>query len=127
MNQTAQPSPTVRRRRSGAEITALLSSFAQSGQTPREFCRQHQMPVSSFSSLLRRHAGHHSSRLPATAPSGLGTASLLPVEIIEERSLLSITKPSSLIVEIPGGFRITVDQNFDVTTLQRVVAALTGE
>jgi hypothetical protein len=107
----------------------LLSAFAQSGQTPREFCRQRQMPFSSFSSLLRRHAGQHSSpqSLPTTAPAALGAVSLLPVEMIDERILLLVTKHSSLIVEVPGGFRITVDQNFDANTLQRLVAALGRE
>ena len=98
----------------------------QSGQTQREFCRQHQMPVTSFSSLLRRHAGQNSSAqsMPTTAPAGPGAAALLPVEIIEERALLPVTKPSSLIIEIPGGFRITVDPDFDAHMLRRLVAAL---
>jgi hypothetical protein len=87
------------------------------------------MSVSSFSSLLRRHGSGHSlpPSLPTTAPAGLGAATLLPVEIIEKRTLLPVTKPSSLIVEIPGGFRITVDQDFDANTLQRLVAALGRE
>jgi hypothetical protein len=129
MNHPGLTSPTVRRRRSGAEVTALLSAFAQSGQTPREFCHQRQMPFSSFSSLLRRHAGQHSSpqSLPTRAPVGSGTASLLPVEIVKKRALLSVTKPSSLIVEVPGGFRITVDPDFDGNTLCRLVAALGSE
>lgn len=65
--------------------------------------------------------------MPTTAPAGLGAAALLPVEIIEERSLLPVTKPSPLIVEIPGGFRITVDQDFDAKLLRRLVAALGRE
>jgi hypothetical protein len=126
MNETVQPSPAVRRRRSGAEIAALLSSFAQSGQTPREFCRQRQMPVTSFCSLLHRHAGRHSSSpsLSTTAPVGPGAASLLPVEIVEEKALFSVTKPSSLIVELSSGLRILVNPDFDANTLRRLVAAL---
>jgi len=129
MNHPSHTSPTIRRRRSGAEVTALLSAFAQSGQPQREFCRQRQISVSSFSSLLRGHADQHFSpqSLPTTAPNGLGTASLLPVEFLEERTLLPVTKPSSLIVEIPGGFRITVDSDFDASTLRRLVAALGSE
>ena len=130
MNQTGRPSPTVRRRRrSDAEIAALLSAYAESGQRAREFCKERQLSVASFSSLLRRRTGLHSSpkSFPTTAPAGLGAASLVPVKIIEERALLSVTNPSSLIVEIPGGFRITVDQDFDVNTLQRLVAALGRE
>jgi hypothetical protein len=65
--------------------------------------------------------------MPTTAPDGLGAAALLPVEIIEERALLPVTKPSSLIIEIPGGFRITVDQDFDAHMLRRLVAALGRE
>jgi hypothetical protein len=129
MNQPSHLSPAVRRRRSRSEVTALLSAFVQSGQTQREFCRQHQMPVTSFSSLLRRHAGQNSSAqsTPTTASAGLGAAALLPVEIIEEKALLPVTKPSSLLIEIPGGLRITVDQDFDAHMLRRLVAALGRE
>ena len=126
MNQSGHSSPTVRRRRSGAEVAALLSAFAQSGQSAGAFCREHEMPVASFSSLLRRHAGRHSSlkRLPATAGAGLNAASLLPVEILEERASISVRKCSSLTVEVPGGFRIIVEQDFDTNTLRRLVSAL---
>ena len=80
MNQSVISSPIVRRRRSSAEVAALLSTFEQSGQSMRDFCRLHQMSVSSFSSLYRRHAGKHSS---ATAlPAG---AQRLP---FQERTLL---------------------------------------
>ena len=87
------------------------------------------MPFSSFPSLLRRHAGQHSSPqlLPTTALAALGAVSLLPVEMIEEKTSLPVTKHSSLTVEIPGGFRITVDPDFDGNTLRRLVAALGSE
>jgi hypothetical protein len=130
MNQSVISSPIVRRRRSSAEVAALVSTFEQSGQSMRDFCRQHQMSISNFSSLHRRHAGKHSS-----APASLAgehdepnTAAFLPVKIVEARPLAAVvTKTPSLYVEILGGIRIVVERDFDGLTLRRLVAALGKE
>lgn len=130
MNQSVIPSPIVRRRRSSAEVAALVSTFEQSGQTMRDFCRQHRMAVSSFSSLHRRHAGKHSSATvsPAGAHDAPNTASFLPVKIVEAHPVAAVVaKSSSLYVEMPGGIRIAVERDFDGLTLQRLVAALGKE
>src|SRR5208337_3227866 len=107
--------PVERRRRRSSEVAALITAFeqsGQSGQSMRDFCLQQQMPVSSFSSLLRRHAGKHSSvaALPATERSTPGTAALLPVEIVGDRRVVAVAvKSSALFVEMPGGIRIAVE------------------
>ncbi len=96
----------------------------------RDFCLQHHMPVSSFSSLHRRHAGKHSS---ATASSAAGrcapsATAFLPVKIVEVHPVAAVvTKSSSLYVEMPGGIRIAVERDFDGLTLRRLVAALGKE
>jgi len=108
----------------------LLSTFEQSGQSMRDFCRLHQMSVSSFSSLYRRHAGKHSSAtaLPAGAHHASSAAAFLPVKIVEGHPVAAVvTKSSSLYVEIPGGIRIAVERDFDSLTLRRLVAALGKE
>jgi hypothetical protein len=130
MNQSVISSPIVRRRRSSAEVAALLSTFERSGQSMRDFCRQHQMPFSSFSSLHRRHVGKHSSSmaLPATAHDASNSAAFLAVKIVEGHPAAAVvTKSSSLYVEMPDGIRIAVERDFDSHTLRRLVAALGKE
>jgi hypothetical protein len=130
MNQSVISSPIVRRRRSSAEVATLLSTFERSGQSMRDFCRQHQMSVSSFSSLHRRHADKRSSAKAsaAAAQDAPSAAAFLPVKIVEGRPVAAVvTKSSLLYVEIPGGIRIAVDRDFDGLTLRRLVAALGKE
>ena len=108
----------------------MITAFEQSGQRMRDFCLQHQMPVSSFSSLLRRHAGKHSSAaaLPATECSTPGTAAILPVEIVADRRVAAVAvKSSALFVEMPGGIRIAVERDFDGLTLRRLMSVLGQE
>ena len=108
----------------------MLSTFEQSGQSMRDFCRQHQMPVSSFSSLYRRHAGKHSSATasPTAVHHAPRSSAFLPVKIVEVQPAAAVvTKSSSLYVEIPGGIRIAVERDFDGLTLRRLVATLGKE
>ena len=130
MKESVSTSPVKRRRRRSAEVAALLSAFEQSGQSMRDYCRQHQMSVSHFSSVLRRHAGKHSSAraLPAAEHHASATAKFFPVEIVEDRRAAAVAvKSSALFVEMPGGIRIAVEQDFDGLTLRRLVAALGRE
>jgi hypothetical protein len=130
MDQTVNTSPVKRRRRSSAEVAALLSAFEQSGQSMRDYCRQHQISVSNFSGLLRRHAGKHSSAraLPAVEHHASATTALLPVEIVEDRRAAAVgVQGSALFVEMPGGIRIAVERDFDGLTLRRLVAVLGQE
>ena len=95
-----------------------------------DFCRQHQLSISSFSSLHRRHAGKRSSAPAslAVAHHAPGAAAFLPVKIVEEHPVAAVvTKSPSLYVEIPGGIRIAVERDFDGLTLRRLVAALGKE
>jgi hypothetical protein len=88
------------------------------------------LPVSSFSSLLRRHAGKHSSAaaLPATECSTPGTAAFLPVEIVADRRVAEVAvRSSALFVEMPGGIRIAVERDLDGLTLRRLMAVLGQE
>lgn len=108
----------------------MVSTFEQSGQSMRDFCRQHQISVSSFSSLHRRHAGKHASApaLLAAAHDAPSAAAFLPVKIVEAHPVAAVvTKSSSLYVEILGGIRIVVERDFDGLTLRRLVAALGKE
>ena len=96
----------------------------------RDFCRQHQMSVSSFSNLHRRHTGKHSSATASAAvahDASIATG-FLAVKIVESHPVAAVvTKSPSLYVEIPGGIRIAVERDFDGLTLRRLVAALGKE
>jgi hypothetical protein len=130
MKESVSTSPVKRRRRRSAEVAALLSAFEQSGQSMRDFCRQHQMQVSSLSSLLRRHSGKHSSEglLPTSQRRRPDAAAFLPVEILEDRRVSTVAvKSSALFVEMPGGVRIAVERGFDGLTLRRLMAVLGQE
>ena len=108
----------------------MLSTFEQSGQSMRDFCRQHQMSFSSFSSLHRRHVGKHSSAMasPSAAHHARSAAAFLPVKIVESHPVAAVvTKSPSLYVEIPGDIRIAVEPDFDGFTLRRLVATLGKE
>jgi hypothetical protein len=127
MNQSVSTSAVERRQRNSSEVAALLSVFEQSGQSMRDFCRQHQMPASSFSSQLRRHAGKPSSAaaLPTAARRTPVTAAFLPVEIVADRRVAAVAaKSSALFVEMPGGIRIAIERDFDDLTLRRLMAVL---
>jgi hypothetical protein len=111
-------------------VAALITAFEQSGQRVRDVCLQHQMPVSSFSSLLRRHAGKHSSAtvLPTTERSTPSTAAFLPVEVVADGRVVPVAvKSSALFLEMPGGIRIAVERDFDGLTLRRLMAVLGQE
>lgn len=130
MSQSDNTSPVKRRRRRSSEIAALITAFEQSGQSMRDFCHQHQMPVSSLSSLLGRRAGKHSSAgaLLETEIHTAGTAAFLPVEIVADRRVTEVAvKSSALYVEMPGGVRIAVERHFDDLTLRRLMAVLGQE
>ena len=104
MKESVSTSPVKRRRRSSAEVAALLSIFEQSGQSMRDYCRQQQMPVSNFSSLLRRHAVKHSSAraLPAAEHHASATTTFIPVEIFEDRCVAAVAvKSSALFAVVP--------------------------
>jgi hypothetical protein len=130
MSQSDNTSPAKRRRRRSSEVAALITAFEQSGQSMRDFCHQHQTPVSSFSSLLRHRVGKQSSAVASQAAKHRtpGTAAFFPVEIVADHRVTEVAvKSSSLYVEMPGGIRIAVDRDFDDLTLQRLVAALGKE
>ena len=96
----------------------------------RDFCRQHQVSVSNFSSLHRRHTGKHSSApgSSSAAHDASSATGFLAVKIVESHPVAAVvTKSPSLYVEIPGGIRIAVERDFDGLTLRRLIAALGKE
>ena len=107
----------LRRRRSRAEVEALVAEFEASGLKREAFCRQRGMAVGTLDKYRRRaHAGRRSSGGP-----------MLPVEVVWS----TVQKPTSdtgrdgvLVVELRSGRRIEVRRGFDAETLERLLTVL---
>lgn len=116
------PNPAVYRlrRRSRAEVVELVATYAQSGLSRLEFCRQHGLSLSSLN-RYRQNARHRDRAPSVPTPRHEADLSLLPVEFVEERHELPGT---TLFVELRGRRRIGVAAGFDATTLARLIAVL---
>ena len=105
------------RRRSRAEVEALVAEYEASGLKREAFCQQRGMAVGTLDKYRRRaHAGRRSSGGP-----------MLPVEVVWSTS----QKPTSdnghdcvLVVELRSGCRIEVRRGFDAETLQGLLTVL---
>ena len=118
------PVPTVRRRhrRSRAEVAQIAASYAQSGMSRSEFCRQHVLSLSTLNKYCP-HARHRDA-LPSTSMTrNAAELSLAPVEFVE-KSAAHTSQHDPLLVELAGGRRIAVSAGFDAATLTRLIAVL---
>src|SRR4051795_1176262 len=107
----------VRRRRSQAEVEALVAEFEASGLLREAFCGQRGLAVGTLDKYRRR--GHQGE------PSSNG--SILPVEMLwstGQNPNRDAGRDSVLVVELRGGRRIEVRRGFDAGTLERLVAVL---
>jgi hypothetical protein len=107
----------VRRRRSGAEVEALVAEFASSGLKREAFCRQRGVAVGTLDKYRRR--------VQRKPQSGVGR--LLPVEVVsstERGSKSDARRENVLIVESRSGRRIEVRRGFDAETLQSLLTVL---
>ena len=105
------------RRRSGAEVEALVAEYEASGLKREAFCRQRGMAIGTLDKYLRRvHAGWRSSGGP-----------LLPVEVVwstAQNPTSDIGRDGALVVELRSGRRIEVRRGFDAETLERLLTVL---
>jgi len=107
----------VRKRRSRAEVEALVAEFAASGLMREAFCRQRGLAVGTLDKYRRRvHIGPRSS-----------VGALLPVEMISSTMRDAdgdAVQESVLVVESRSGRRIEVRRGFDAGTLERLLIVL---
>lgn len=118
------PVPTVRRRsrRSRAEVARIAASYAQSGSSRSEFCRQHGLSLSTLSKYCPQ-AGRLNAPPSMPAMPNVAELSLSPVEFVVKPALHK--EPyGPLLVELAGGRRIAVSAGFDAETLTRLIAVL---
>jgi len=106
----------VRRRRSRAEVEALVGEFEASGLMRAAFCQERGLAVGTLDKYRRR--------VQSKPQSGAGT--LLPVEVVSSpsRHANSEIHGSVLTVELRSGRRIEVYRGFDAQTLERLLAVL---
>lgn len=111
---------TERRRRSPAEVTAVVAAFEQSGLNRTEYCRQHGL---SLSTLNRHRQGTSEGRriTPRSVSQVAPAVSLMPVDVVDGTHK---SARMAIYVELAGGRRIGVDAGFDAETLRRLIAVL---
>jgi len=95
------PVPTVRRRhrRSRVEVAQIAASYAQSGLSRSEFCRQHGLSLSTFRKYCPH--GRHRDTLPPASLSKSLSAVELPLARVEfvEKSATHTEQHDPLLVE----------------------------
>ena len=105
----------LRKRRSRAEIEALVTEFEASGLRREAFCQKQGLAVGTLDKYRRRvHRG-------LSCSSG---GSLLPVEVVSLTTHDANSGDGVLVVELQSGRRIEVHRGFDEGTLERLLIIL---
>lgn len=104
----------VRRRRTPTEIQHILAEFLNSGMSQEEFCRSHDVCRSALYRYL--------SKSRSQGKSELGTQ-LVPVELVDVRRR-SMSRGTGLTVLLGTGRKIEVGEEFDASTLERLLGVL---
>ena len=102
-----------RRRRTPAEIQQIVSEFKSGELTQVEFCRRHDLVLSTLGRYLRQEVGS----------SEATHCGLLTVELAAKK-LGAEPAGCGLSVMVGSGRRIAVESDFDAATLQRLVQVL---
>ena len=102
-----------RRRRTPAEIQQIVSEFKSGELTQVEFCRRHDLVLSTLGRYLRQEGGS----------SEASQGGLVAVELAVKK--LGVEQAGcGLSVMVGSGRRIVVEADFDAAALQRLVQAL---
>ncbi len=102
-----------RRRRTSAEIEQIVSEFKSGDLTQVEFCRQHDLVLSTLGRYLSRERGWNKASQDR----------LVAVEL-RGKKLGAEQAGSGLSVMVGSVRRIVVESDFDAATLQRLVEVL---
>ena len=113
----------MRRRRSRVEAERLVLEFERSGLTRQAFCVHHGLSVAALDKYRKRcRTWEHQS-----APPQAATNRILPVEFGNGAApfrTCAVDSCRALWVELANGRRITVNDGFDASTLERLIAVL---
>jgi len=74
------PNPK-RERRTPSEIQKIISAQKVSGQSQQEFCKEKQIPISTFTNWVSKQAKTKQANLPALIPVGSVQANCPAIEI----------------------------------------------
>jgi hypothetical protein len=109
---------TVRRRRTGAEVRALVAEFVGSSMRRSQFCRSRGLSLSTLDRHLRKQRWKRKRKSsPAAGP-------LVAVELGIQKQPTEQEPSCGLAVVLVGGRRIEVQRDFDTYTLERLVSVL---
>ena len=103
----------ARRRRSPAEIAELVAAYEASGLSRTEFCRTHELSLSTLNRYRNR-------RTQAETAS----VNLLAVELCARHPAAGEATHSGLAVTLAGCRRIEVARGFDAATLVQLLGVL---
>jgi hypothetical protein len=107
----------MHRRRSLAEVQALVAEFEASGLMRAAFCQQRGLAVGTLDKYRERvHGGRQS-----------GGECFVPVEVVPStaRDVNRVAvRDGALVVELRSGRRIEVCRGFDAGTLERLLTVL---
>jgi hypothetical protein len=117
----AEGTGVVVRRRGGAEIARMASSYRASGLSRSEFCRRHGLALSTLNRHLRKQFEEEAGR----DSDVVGRSPLVEVNLAEVvNPVCNVDRPASLRVLLSNGRRVEVGDGFDDQTLGRLVAVL---
>jgi len=107
----------IHRRRSFAEVQALVGEFESSGLLRAVFCQQRGLVVGTLDKYRKRvHGGRQA-----------GGSAFVPVEVVPSavRDVNGVARRDGcLVVELRSGRRIEVCRGFDAGTLERLLSIL---
>jgi len=90
-----------------------LKGWQASGLNQAEYCRTHDLKQYHFTYWKKRLAG-----------SRPGNSTFLPVQVIDSEPTAIQHRSASLKLEVSGGFCIQIDDDFNPTTLKKLLAVL---
>jgi hypothetical protein len=109
------------RRRSRAEIARLASLYGASGLSRSEFCRRHDLALSTLNRYLKKQPQPQAHR----SDDGVGRSPLVEVSLAAAVvPTLSEDRHRVLTVLLSNGRRVEVGDDFDDDALRRLVAVL---
>ena len=108
--------PTIKRRRSRAEVERLVAEYETSGLGGATFCQQ--------KGLSRSTLARYRKRREQTVRKAVEGKHWLAVEVSGSAPVAVGERSSGLAVVIAGGRRIEVGRGFDADTLKRLLAVV---
>ena len=97
-----------RKHRTASEIQKIISAQKDSGKSQEKFCKENQIPISTFTNWVKKHRKTKQPNLPT---------------LISVGSVPPATS-SSIEIELPGGELIRLDQGVSRPDLETVLRAL---